>query len=465
MDQFVDIISSKEVEIVTQALGDLFFGCNIPFSVVESTHFKNFIKTIRPAYESYIPSRKVLSTTILDDAYERMLQQCRSEVKEDVVILIDGWRNSSSNTKTVTSMVHTTNGKCMFIDSWNLTNQTEDFTKLLEIVEESVEICNAKYNLNVYAIVSDNASNMKKMGRNSELWHSTCSSHTGNLLCKDVLDTSLKQNIHLLIKNFKQPDVEQLIVQEGGSRTVTIADTRWCTYRDASVNIIGNIPIIRKLILDKTFRKPFPEEIRDLIFNFSFFEDLEEFVRISNPVCELINICQKPDTSIADAAKLWLDLDVEDSSSVQVRKKMALNIYALCALYLHPKYHEFSKTKLSKDQLKNITDFFIEELDKDGLEELAIFDEKKGIHAKLMQKGLDPLCYWRVAQTHCPSLAKLALKLLKMPASSAQIERLFSNWSFVHSPIRNRLTFERSKKLVHIYHTLKNNDTLNSDEY
>lgn len=48
---------------------------------------------------------------------------------------------------------------------------------------------------------------------------------------------------------------------------------------------------------------------------------------------------------------------------------------------------------------------------------------------------------------------------------SARIERLFSNWSYIHSSIRNRLTFERSKKLLHIYFSLKITDKNESDDY
>ena len=31
-------------------------------------------------------------------------------------------------------------------------------------------------------------------------------------------------------------------------------------------------------------------------------------IEIQNPECELINICQKPDTSLGQGSKLWLDI-------------------------------------------------------------------------------------------------------------------------------------------------------------
>lgn len=50
------------------------------------------------------------------------------------------------------------------------------------------------------------------------------------------------------------------------------------------------------------------------------------------------------------------------------------------------------------------------------------------------------------------------IKILKISAASAQLERLFSSWAFVHLDIRNRLTVERSMKLVDVYYSLKMNE-------
>lgn len=57
-------------------------------------------------------------------------------------------------------------------------------------------------------------------------------------------------------------------------------------------------------------------------------------------------------------------------------------------------------------------------------------------------------------------LAEFARDYLKIPASTAQLERLFSNWAFVHSDVRNRLSDETSKKLVKMYFTLRSTDEL-----
>ncbi|KAJ8914107.1 hypothetical protein NQ315_014304 [Exocentrus adspersus] len=184
------------------------------------------------------------------------------------------------------------------------------------------------------------------------MWHSTCSSHTANLLAKDVLNIKLVENVVLVLKEFKHPDFEKIIINKGGHRIKLPAETRWCSYRNS-------------------FRK----EVRT------------KLVEIQDPICELINTAQNSDTSIADAANLWLELKLPEEFNEQLRKRqeMALNKYALTAYYLHPSY---DRSKLSGNQ--------------------------KSIFKLLNEK-----------EAH------------------------------IHSLLRNRFTFENSKKLIHIYFTLR----------
>jgi hypothetical protein len=90
------------------------------------------------------------------------------------------------------------------------------------------------YNTTVYAVVSDNASHspMLKMGRLVKhiIWHCTCNSHTGNLLAKDVTDKILNENISLILKEYKHPDLEKLVINRGGQKMKLPCETRWCSY-------------------------------------------------------------------------------------------------------------------------------------------------------------------------------------------------------------------------------------------
>lgn len=61
-------------------------------------------------------------------------------------------------------------------------------------------------------------------------------------------------------------------------------------------------------------------------------------------------------------------------------------------------------------------------------------------------------------------LATFAMDYLKIPASTAQLERLFSNWAYIHNDIRNRLSDETSKKLVNVYFTLRSADAIGDED-
>lgn len=47
----------------------------------------------------------------------------------------------------------------------------------------------------------------------------------------------------------------------------------------------------------------------------------------------------------------------------------------------------------------------------------------------------------------CRELPKIALNVLKIPASSGETELIFSNWKYIYYPNINRFTFERFKKI------------------
>lgn len=468
---FIDQINDKEIEEINYALANFFFGCNIPLSVVESDHFKKFVTKLRPAYSSKLPSRKVLSTTLLDNAYKKCIHDNARSLNVYSVLLIDGWKNSSSNAKTVVCMLHNAGGFQAFLNAWDFTANSETGEKLTEIVNESIQLAKDFYNTTVYAVVSDNASAMLKMGRTIEIWHSNCNSHTANLLAKDVLDEDCTKNVITILKEFKQSHFERVLVDNKGSRIKLPCDTRWCSYRDSYVCLIKNLNIMENLIVNDPNFKKMKQNVKSLIFDDNFTDQVREYILLFDPICTLINRTQSANCSAAEATNLWLNLKFPEqfaylNPKLEHRRTMALNVYTLSAFYLHPVYHKDADSRLLTLQLEKVHEFLLESLDAEGINSLHNFKNNTGIFKTLNDKNvIDPIVFWNMSKIKHPNLSEIAIKLMQLPAASAQIERLFSNWSYVHSSIRNRLTFERSKKLLHIYFSLKIIDKNESDEY
>ena len=104
--------STKDLSETDEQLGLFFFGCGIPFHVVESEYFLNFISSLNSNYKP--PTRKTLSGTILDKIYEKVVRKTSSPETDKSVLLMDELKNSSKNEKYVVSTIHNAAGKKKF---------------------------------------------------------------------------------------------------------------------------------------------------------------------------------------------------------------------------------------------------------------------------------------------------------------------------------------------------------------
>ena len=190
-------------------------------------------------------------------------------------------------------------------------------------------------------------------------------------------------------------------------------------------------------------------QITSMIFDQDFINSVTQAVSLLDPICDLINKCQSATASIACAAEAWLSIrfpveNIDADVHLQKRRSCALKDPLLIANYLHPVYRG---RKLNNEQIDRVNDYLLEHLDSTGLEDLLKFTHSSEIFDILnRKKDIKPLLYWELAARKCSSLGTLAKRFLSIPASSAQLERVFSNWSYVHNKLRNRLGAEKSKK-------------------
>lgn len=169
-----------------------------------------------------------------------------------------------------------------------------------------------------------------------------------------------------------------------------------------------------------------------ILFDDDITEAVKNQIHLLDPVCVLINNCQSSAYTLADAAEHWLMLSLPErfNDCLKNRKNMALNKYALAANELHPKYRGQYLTQEQKDVV-NI--FLLESLDTDGLEDYQHFKNNTGGIFDILVKKSDikPLTFWNFASQKHTKLHELATKLLRIPASSAQLERILSKWSYI----------------------------------
>lgn len=174
---------------------------------------------------------------------------------------------------------------------------------------------------------------------------------------------------------------------------------------------------------------------------------------------------QNPRTStVADDVEPWPDLVGEKSSPGDILKmaearcvkSKVFNNISLAANFFHPIYRG---QKFDVAQRKQVESFVLDALGTEGLNSFRIFATNGSIFGKLNERKITcPATFWHFAEAHHPELTGFVQKLQKIPASTAQLERLSSNWGFIHPELRDRLSPETSKKLLNIFYLLRVND-------
>lgn len=279
-------------------------------------------------------------------------------------------------------------------------------------------------------------------------------------------------------KEFKKTSLEDRLLKAGGRKPILPCATRWTSQRNSAESFLANLSTMKTVTaacdaeaeIDKSAIRPKPS-VSQLLFDFEFIDSVKELLQLLSPVAELTNKCQKSDCSVADALEEWMKLskncpeDLLGFLQYRCTKSNVINIVAMTANFFHPVYRG---RILSENQLKEVKCYIFESLDGNTLESVRLFNDDDGVFGALKRKKIiSTKTYWHYAkeQGH-KELAEYAMKFLKIPASTAQLERLFSNWAFVHDETRNRLSPEKSKKLTNIYFTLRSldeNDHYESD--
>lgn len=137
------------------------------------------------------------------------------------------------------------------------------------------------------------------------------------------------------------------------------------------------------------------------------------------------------------------------------RKNMFLTDIALAAYYVDPfKDHG----KMSNAERNRARSYISSKLFGNLTNQLLTYEGGNTLPPEVMINIGNAKDFWTFAEIDLPELSKLAIRLLQIPASTAQLERVFSMWQNIHSKTRNRLLFERSGKLMHIYYYLNKID-------
>ncbi|KAK3267622.1 hypothetical protein CYMTET_23836 [Cymbomonas tetramitiformis] len=183
----VDVISEAQAKVLNVYLAMFFFACKLPFVLVQNYFFVKWVTAISPAYAKLLPTRKVLSTTLLQDVYEEIVISTNAKLDAAPgkrTFALDGMtdiRRRGTVNCTESKMGIATYHSTKYVGAKQHTGKYH-----AEIVKESI-LDGKAYS----TVCADNTGNMKNMFSYLALWFPWlwligCCVHVLNLLSKDI---------------------------------------------------------------------------------------------------------------------------------------------------------------------------------------------------------------------------------------------------------------------------------------
>lgn len=448
---------------IDKKLALAFFSCSFAFKAIDNPYLRDFIETLSRTNIPYSPpSRQTLAGPILDAVYEEFVKVKIHMLKDTFsVLLCDGWKNKSSNKKLIVFSLRNIHATQIYLTYKDFSELTEDGNNLSINITNAIDFAKDTYGTQVYGLMTDNDKKIVCGGERAVnadddfLWQATCSSHSGNLLIKTFADEDLIEKLRLIINVFRDSKLDSILrVRFKGTKLQDFPDTRFCYLRKTCVSVVSNLEKLRAVVnLQDVIVE---QKIMELLYDDDLENRMVAVIAIVDPVCELINTCQNPNTNIADATQLWMTLELPGyEDALDARRKKALSPVGFAANMLH---HKYQGLVLSTTQREIGEAFIYNKFREDALEELFVYQQRVAEFQDLANRIICPIKYWGWLKLQFPKLADYAIKLMLMPASTAQLESLFSSWTYIHNIYRNKLGMEKSSQLLDMYHCMKKLD-------
>ena len=154
-DNTEDNVSNEKEEIDT-AIARAFYASGIPLATIENPFIIQALHKINPEYQP--PSRKSLSTTLLEKEYKQVSADINKQIKNANYICLtsDGWTNIHQ--QSIINFMITTPQPIFWkaIETKENSHTGEYIAEQFDIVIKEIGISK------IAAVITDNASNMKK---------------------------------------------------------------------------------------------------------------------------------------------------------------------------------------------------------------------------------------------------------------------------------------------------------------
>ncbi|XP_063907445.1 uncharacterized protein LOC135125715 [Zophobas morio] len=486
---FFDEIHPNEKQKLDNLFARAVFVSGSPLSMSESDVWLQFFQSLRPCYQ--LPSRYILSTSLLDTQFEEIQSCVKSKISEASVLTLqcDQWSNVRNDS--ITNYVINTPTPVFYKTEHTKSNRhTSEFLKKeIKLVLEEIGV--HKF----LAIITDNGANIRKARREihnefSYMLEYGCICHSLNLLVEDILKldeiSNFKKSVTAVVKEIKNSHVLQArlkeIQEEKNKVSLSLklpVRTRWNSFSMCLGRLLRLKQILKLLCVD-----PAAENFMSNLSKSSLLDDREFWPLVTKlyslfaPISKWITLFESDEPHISKVADCFHEInkmlqekfdDDDDNFGIldnifKQRKSKSLGPIHYLANLLDPSQ---KGKKLTNNEIITATELFYQIAEKhpkyceffeEIIEGFAQYRAGHGIFSKEFVKksenAISPLTWWS-GLCSTSKISTMAADILSLPSSTAATERTFSRYATIHTAKRNRLTVERAGKLTFIAHNIQ----------
>ena len=458
--------SNASKEKLDLIIAELFFGCNLPFTLVEHPLFIVLVESLRPGYKP--PTRKTLSGPLLDRVHSKLQTSMKAKLEgKTVTMQQDGWSTLQNDPVIATSVTCGDNG--YFIDAQCTADNHKSAEYCKELLVKSKAYAEETYGCHVRTVVTDNAASMVKMREalqeEENLITYGCLAHWLNLLGNDLTPQGALKNVIEINKYFRNHHIPSSLLNDcsGSIRPQLPGDTRWKSQLNSIDSYIRNRIYMIKIIQENP--NDIDDKIQKKVLDTRIYTQLRKLQGILRPVATALDRAQSDVTTLADAYSIMQKLMSEpslasDRETVRKRRDKAILPCHMAAYMLHPKYCGQGMDIQDVETAKN----WLMELNPDFLIAALSFQAEADPYPKSFfqpkARTMMPSTWWTAVGNSCKQLlpdgfVELMVTLHVATASSASLERIFSSFGLVITKLRNKLGLTRAQKLVFCYRMLR----------
>lgn len=447
---FIDNITNSERRKIDKALLYFFIASKLDFKEMESVYFKDFLNVIRPAYTA--PNNNYLLNDVLNEA-QNVFTIDSLKVRLIPVLLV-----LKVDESTIISLLRNIENKYVFVNVNKCTETNEYELKLsLDIfIRDCIKYIYESMKLKIHTVVHNlevtmsDKINVNLENIETEILIFQCHMQYIRSIRKCLIRPELITKVNKLLEAFKC--MESNIINLGGTKIVLYNSNSWANYRAVLESCLKNLKSMREIV-GQWFKVT--TDILQLVFDDFFEQEIEELIRFSLEIENLKSKVLNIQCNIADAIQYWFqfmksDKNMQYTDILNNIFKSIVSPIHLVSNYLNPKYkgHIF----MEKDEYAfTLEEFSIDNLLGEGMTQYTKYMLQTEIFSKLFDKNIDDvMVFWTVAERKYGELAKLAQKLLQIPACVP-----YTNMNKI---TQNNLTQDQQEKIKCLFYTLKLNE-------